>query len=532
MGRLGSAVFAVLILQGCQGNPPPSEGLSGAPASPEARSGPVPASAPTPPSPAAPYAPFEGEGTPWHEGFRRFDFVMDDATLSITPAAPPEGEGLGIKDPPPGRHRCLVVVPRTVADGVPWSWRGCYFNHQPQTEIELLHRGFHIAYISANGTLKPGKEWDAWYRFLTERHGFSTKPAFVGMSRGGEYAYTWSVRHPQQVACIYADNPGSNPEVLAGLGGLALADVPLLHVCGSIDPLLGRVSNAIEAIYRELGGRISVLIKEGRGHHPHSLKDPTVLADFITASVRSAAPPVPAYAGAHPTRTAFYSSQSRYDEAPKEDTYVTCRGPAFFPCYSRYSFSLPGVEGAATVIAPDSPAPGTPWVFRADPVLRTSAVDLALLSQGFHLVTGPVPYNADAPIPAHWNKLYEHLVSHRFSPKPVLAGAGGAARQAYVWSTANPDKVACIYAENPLLGASKGEIPFLDRLPALAHSKVPLLTACGSLDPSLSPTRSLETQYQELGGRMVVLVNEGQGHFPLAPADVSAAVDFICKRVF
>ena len=63
--------------------------------------------------------------------------------------------------------------------GNPWSWRGCYWDHQPQTEVELLKRGFHVAYISANASLRPDKTWDAWYTFLTEKHGLSKKPAFV-----------------------------------------------------------------------------------------------------------------------------------------------------------------------------------------------------------------------------------------------------------------------------------------------------------------------------------------------------------------
>ena len=67
----------------------------------------------------------------------------------------------------------------------------------------------------------------------------------------------------------YADNPGVNSDVLKKLADLAAADVPVLHVCGSIDPLLGRVSTAIENIYQQFGGRISVMIKEGAGHHPH-----------------------------------------------------------------------------------------------------------------------------------------------------------------------------------------------------------------------------------------------------------------------
>ena len=136
--------------------------------------------------------------------------------------------------------------------------------------------------------MKPGKTWDAWYAFLTEKHGLSKKPAFVGMSRGGEYAYTWATANPGKVSCIYADNPGVNPDVLRKLGDLAAADVPVLHVCGSIDPLLGRVSSAIENIYQQFGGRISVMIKEGAGHHPHSLRDPGPIADFISQQVQPA----------------------------------------------------------------------------------------------------------------------------------------------------------------------------------------------------------------------------------------------------
>src|SRR5258706_5211799 len=146
------------------------------------------------------YKPFEGAKSSWHEGFERHDFIMDEETLAITPFTAPEGERFGVKDPPKGQRRCIVVVPKQPAPGNPWSWRGCYWDHQPQTEIELLKRGFHVAYISANATLKPGKEWEGGYRFLTEKHGLSKKPAFIGMSRGGEYAYTWATTHPEAVS--------------------------------------------------------------------------------------------------------------------------------------------------------------------------------------------------------------------------------------------------------------------------------------------------------------------------------------------
>ena len=92
------------------------------------------------------YVPFQGEKTTWHEGFDRYDFIMDDVTGAIMPMTAPASEvtsfgiDVSLKD---GKRRCVVVAPREAKPGNSWSWRGCYWNHQPQTEVELLRRGFH-----------------------------------------------------------------------------------------------------------------------------------------------------------------------------------------------------------------------------------------------------------------------------------------------------------------------------------------------------------------------------------------------------
>lgn len=477
-------------------------------------------------------APFTGGKSAWHDGFERYDYVMDEATLAITPFKAPAGEGFGVGDPAAGQRRCIVIAPKQAAPGRPWSWQGCYWDHQPQAEVELLRRGFHVAYLSANATLKPGKEWDAWYAFLTEKHGLSPKPAFIGMSRGGEYAYTWATRHPDQVSCIYADNPGGNQEMLGGLGGLAARDVPLLHVCGSIDPLLGRFSNAIEDIYHAHGGRISVMIKEGAGHHPHSLNDPKPIADFIEQSVQPAVRVQPDYLGEGVTRTSYYGPESVYVDSPAEGTDLTCRGPRFTPSYDRYSFELPKVEGAINIIVPEKEAPGRPWVFRAGFAGRDAAVDLALLARGYHIVTGPVSYNSDGPVLAHWNAVYQHLTAHGFAAKPILEGAGRAGGEAFGWAIENPGKVSCVYGENPVLRSFISKKPVLDHLAPLAKAGVSILSVCGSLDPALAEhSRALEKRYGELGGRIQVIVKEGQGHYPLAPQDPKPVVDFLSESI-
>jgi pimeloyl-ACP methyl ester carboxylesterase len=476
--------------------------------------------------------PFDGEKTVWHS-FDRYDFLLDEQRLTIQPTKAASDEGDGIKHQVKGQRRCIVVVPKTVASGNPWSWRGCYWDHQPQTEIELLRRGFHIAYIESSQELKPDRSWDAWYEFLAVKHALSAKPAFVGMSRGGEYAYTWATAHPDKVACIYADNPGGNWDVLTRLGALATNDVPLLHVCGSIDPILGKFTLPMENIYHAFGGRISVMIKEGRGHHPHSLRDPKPIADFIEQSVKETKATLPDWVGERFSRSAYYSVTTAYRNYPSEGTYISVRGPRFTECYTRYQIVLPEVEAFTTILEPKISAPGKPWMFRADWVERDAVVEQALLAKGFHIVTGAVPYNGDGPLPAQWNAIYNYLVAHGFSPKPVMAGAGGAAGEAYAWAIANPDKVSCIYAENAFLRSNTAQVQPLDDLAPLAKAGVPILHVCGGEDPWLdSQTRVLEKRYTELGGKITVLVQKGQGHYPLSPKDPQQAVDFITRNAF
>jgi len=471
------------------------------------------------------YTPFEGATTDWH-GFDRYDFLIDEGTMEITPA------DANNKDDQSEKRRCIVVVPKTPAPGNPWSWQGCYWDHQPQAEIELLKRGFHIAYITANDKLKPDQKWDRWYAFLTEKHGLSKKPAFVGMSRGGEYAYVWATTHPDAVSCIYADNPGGASVNLGELQGLTRNHVPLLHVCGSIDPLLGKFSTPIETLYRQFGGRISVMIKDGYAHHPHSLPDPTPIANFIEQSVKEMASPpaMPDYVGDNPVKSYYYSTENSYREFPKDDAWITCRGPLFTGCYAQYEVGV-DLHLRVTVIAPEKEVAGKPWVFRAGFVDRDAVTDQALLAAGFHIVVGPVGYNVDGPVVADWDKVYEYLTSYGFSKKTVMEGAGGAAGEVTNWAIANPDKVSCIYAEDPIFKTRMNKEQPLDNLAPLANAGVPFYCVSGAQDPALAANAStLEKKYRAVGGKVTILIQKGIARYPIGPKDTKPVVDFIVSR--
>src|SRR5262249_39023608 len=157
------------------------------------------------------------------------------------------------------------------------------------------------------------------------------------------------------------------------------------------------------------------------------------IADFIEASQKPVIADPPAFVGKAFTRTSFYGSESDYRAVPGERTYAACRGPWFAPSYDRYEFRTAGIKMPVSVIVPKTAAPGTPWVFRGEFVIRDAAVDLALLGKGFHVVTGPVPTDTDGPVLSQWNAVYKLLTDAGLSKTPVLAGAGGAAGEAYAW---------------------------------------------------------------------------------------------------
>ena len=239
---------------------------------------------------------FPGEKTAWH-GYDRYDFEVD-------------GRG------------AIVVTPKKVAPGKPWIWRARFFGDPPAADPALLSKGFHLVYIDVVdlfGNPQAMGHWDAFYKFLTEKHGLARKLALEGFSRGGLIVYNWAAANPDKVACIYADAPVCDIKSWPGglgkgsgntrswplclkawnltpeealtfkdnpidhLEPIAKAGVPLLHVCGGADRgvPLDENTRVLEQRYKKLGGKIQVIVKPNCGHNPHSLKDPTPIVEFI-----------------------------------------------------------------------------------------------------------------------------------------------------------------------------------------------------------------------------------------------------------
>jgi pimeloyl-ACP methyl ester carboxylesterase len=315
-------------------------------------------------------------------------------------------------------------------------------------------------------------------------------------------------------------------ELVMNTGKLALNDVPILQIGGTIDPAYGQYASAIEGIYHQLGGRISTMIKEGYCHHPHSLINPKPIADFIESSFYSKKD-LPSFVSslARYRKMYYYSLATSYTWYADEQVNITTRGALFSPCYERYEIYLPKVQGFSNVIVPKKPAPGNPWIFRADYVQRDAVVDQELLAKGYYIVTAATPYT-DGPSHADWDAIYTYLTAHGFAKKAVIEGSGQATGEMYAWAIENPDKVSCIYGQNPILTGRLVKVQPLDNLAPLAKAGIPIMHICGSLDPDLDKqTRVAEKRYKQLDGKITVIIKQGQGHYFIP--DAKPAVAFI-----
>jgi pimeloyl-ACP methyl ester carboxylesterase len=246
--------------------------------------------------------PFAGKKSDYR-GFERYDFTVDQRPV-------------------------WVVLPKEPAPGKPWIWRALFWDHEPQVDVALLNKGFHLVYMDGPdmyGSPATVACWNAFYKELTEKHGFAKKVVIEGLSRGGLISYNWSAANPDKVACIYGDAPvcdfkswpggkgkskgdagawqvilksykfESDAAALAydknpvdNLKPLADAKVPLIHVVGDADDVVPVAENTavLKERYEKLGGKMELIVKPGVGHHPHSLKDPAPIVDFILKCVK------------------------------------------------------------------------------------------------------------------------------------------------------------------------------------------------------------------------------------------------------
>lgn len=223
-------------------------------------------------------------------------------------------------------RECKVVQPKVAAQDRPWIWRARFWGHEPQTDIALLERGFHLVYCDVAelfGNQEAISNWNNFYKLLNKA-GLADKVVLEGMSRGAVYALNWAAVNPDKVAAVYIDNPVL--DLKSWPGGLGLGaqspqereqfkadfnlkteddikrfkgspvdqvakivkgNYPILIICADADEAVPPRENTIlfEQRMKALKGKIQVIHKPGFKHHPHSLPNPTPIVEFILAAL-------------------------------------------------------------------------------------------------------------------------------------------------------------------------------------------------------------------------------------------------------
>lgn len=208
-------------------------------------------------------------------------------------------------------HPAHVVEPKVAAPGRPWIWRTSFPDFHAEVDLELLHQGCHVAFLDVVDMLGCDAALDLMDGFYDQVRGqwrLAERPALEPVSRGGLPAYRYAARHPERIACIYADTPvmdlkswpllwpGSKPQVADALKYYHFADVaalrayrgnpvdllepvakariPLRHVISLDDKVVPPEQNTLEARRRlqRLGHEMDVVsVAKGDpaadGHH-------------------------------------------------------------------------------------------------------------------------------------------------------------------------------------------------------------------------------------------------------------------------
>ena len=220
-------------------------------------------------------------------------------------------------------RKAVIVFPDKANEKKSWTLKMEYWGAFPETEIELVKRGFHAVYLQNHFRWATKEDCDAKARFsayISEKYGLNKKCILVGMSCGGAHSFNFTGFYPDLVQCMFIDapvlnfvsipgkrNPHNNPvwenEFSKAYPGITRAGllnfdnhpiskapiiiekkIPILMVYGTDDTVVEYDENGLmlEELYADHPGLLTVMKRNMQGHHPHGFPtNPGVIADWV-----------------------------------------------------------------------------------------------------------------------------------------------------------------------------------------------------------------------------------------------------------
>ena len=132
--------------------------------------------------------------------------------------------------------------------------------------------------------------------------------------------------------------------------------------------------------------------------------------------------------------------------------------------FNAHHFQYDGRE--CIVVEPAIPLPGKRWVWKAEFFAAFPKFELEMLHRGYYICFMNVDNSFGCPdAMKNFDHFYELLTGeYGFDRHPILLGLSRGGLYIYNWSCANPDKVGCVYGDNPVCAiknwpAGKGKGP-------------------------------------------------------------------------
>jgi len=225
------------------------------------------------------------------------------------------------------KRRVTVLLPEEKSQENKWVWRAEFFGAFDYVDRALLKDGWYVIHYNVEnmyGCNEAIKLMKDFHDYIVKAYALSKRAAIFGFSRGGLYTVNYTIKYPCDIGLVYLDAPvldiKSWPAGYGdGCGGqneweeckrwykltednarefnenpidnaqkLIDTKIPLILVCGDSDTVVPYCENGerLAKIYEENNIRnFKLIIKQGIGHHPHSMEDPREIAEFIKENI-------------------------------------------------------------------------------------------------------------------------------------------------------------------------------------------------------------------------------------------------------
>ncbi len=225
------------------------------------------------------------------------------------------------------RRKVTVLLPKDKNLENKWVWRAEFFGSFDYVDKALLSDGWYVIHYNVAdmyGCEEAIKLMKDFHDYIIKAYALSKRAAIFGFSRGGLYSVNYSLKYPNDIGCIYLDAPvldirswpagygegegapkeweecknwyklteetakNFNNNPIDNAKALCDTKIPLILVCGDSDTVVPYCENGekLAKVYEENDIKaFKLIVKEGIGHHPHSLEDPREIANFIKENI-------------------------------------------------------------------------------------------------------------------------------------------------------------------------------------------------------------------------------------------------------